>query len=156
LATADEPDEVVITGLSADTRYYYRMIYDGDGDVDDGDFITRDEHTFHTQRAEGEAFTFTITSDSHVNIMLGNSATWQQTMTNVVSDNPDFHIDLGDTFAMDSVSTVAGAETAYLYQRQFFDLVGNSAPIFLTAGNHEQQEGWHLDDTTNPHSPHRF
>lgn len=150
LATADEPDEVVITGLSADTRYYYRMIYDGDGDVDDGDFITRDEHTFHTQRAEGEAFTFTITSDSHVNIMLGNSATWQQTMTNVVSDNPDFHIDLGDTFAMDSVSTVAGAETAYLYQRQFFDLVGNSAPIFLTAGNHEQQEGWHLDDTTNP------
>lgn len=114
------------------------------------DWSFRDEHSFQTQRAQGSTFTFTVTSDSHVNILLGTATMWQQTMTNVANDRPDFEIDLGDTFAMDSVTTVTGAEQAYLYQRQFFDIVGNSAPIFLALGNHEQQEAWHLDDTGNP------
>ena len=71
-------------------------------------------------------------------------------MTNIANDNPDFEIDLGDTFAMDSVTTASAADAAYLTQRQYFDLVGNSSSIFLAVGNHEQQEGWHLDDTGNP------
>jgi uncharacterized repeat protein (TIGR02543 family) len=145
-ATGGQPYEVVISGLQPDTHYYYRMQYQKPGDV----WIARPEYSFWTQRASGSTFTFTITSDSHVNIMLGNATTWTQTMTNVANDNPDFEIDLGDTFAMDSVTTVSGAEQAYLYQRQFFDLVGNSAPIFLAPGNHEQEEAWHLDDTGNP------
>ncbi len=62
--------------------------------------------------------------------MLGSSATWTQTMNNVAADQPDFLLDLGDTFAMDSVTTAAGANSAYLTQRQYFDLVGNSASIF--------------------------
>ena len=28
-----------------------------------------------------------------------------------------------------------------------FDLVGNSAAIFLSPGNHEEQEGWNFDDS---------
>jgi hypothetical protein len=71
-------------------------------------------------------------------------------MTNIANDHPDFEIDCGDTFAMDGVMTASGAEQAYLYQRQFFDTVGNSAAIFLAVGNHEQQEAWHLDDTGDP------
>ncbi len=43
------------------------MVYDGDGDVDDGDSEVRTEHPFYTQRAKGEGFTFTVTSDSHNN-----------------------------------------------------------------------------------------
>jgi len=140
------PTEVVMQGLTSNTRYYYRMVSSGDGAV----WETGDEHSFQTQRASSSTFNFTITSDSHVNIMLGNSAMWTQTMTNVANDHPDFEIDLGDTFGMDSVTTVAGAEAEYLYQRQFFDIVGHSASIFLTSGNHEQQERWHLDDTGNP------
>ena len=77
-------------------------------------------------------------------------------MNNIVIDHPDFEIDLGDTFAMDNVNSASGAEQAYLYQRQFFDLVGNSASIFLAVGNHEEQEGWHLDDTGNPGLVSRF
>ena len=76
-------------------------------------------------------------------------------MTNIANDHPDFEIDFGDTFAMDSVTTAAGAEQAYLYQRQFFDIVGNSAPVFLAVGNHEQQEAWHLDDTSHLPRPAR-
>ncbi len=145
-ATAGDPHTTVINGLQSDTKYYYRMQYQQSG----GSWTARSEHSFWTQRAEGEGFMFDITSDSHVNIQLGNSTTWTQTMTNVNSDHPDFLIDLGDTFAMDNVTTAGGADSAYLFQRQFFDLAGHSASIFLAVGNHEQQEGWHLDDTGNP------
>jgi hypothetical protein len=144
--TSGVPYEVVISGLTPNTKYYYRMVSSSDGIT----WVNGTEHSFYTQRSPGSTFTFTITADSHVNIMLGNATTWTQTMNNVADDNPDFLIDLGDTFAMDSVTTQSGADSAYFYQRQFFDLVGHSAPIFLVAGNHEQTEGWHLDDTGNP------
>jgi hypothetical protein len=144
--TSGTPTDLEIQGLTPNTRYYYRMVSTKDG----VNWADGDEHSFQTQRSSGSTFTFTITSDSHVNIVLGIAAFWQQTMTNVANDHPDFEIDCGDTFAMDSVTTAAGAEQAYLYQRQFFDIVGNSAPIFLVIGNHEQQEAWHLKDTPTP------
>lgn len=141
------PIEMVIAGLQSNTHYYYRMVYRQQGT---NSWIARDEHSFQTQRSSGSTFTFTVTSDSHVNILLGNAATWQQTMANVASDKPDFEIDCGDTFAMDTVTSASAAEQSYLFQRRFFDVVGNSAAIFLAVGNHEQQEAWHLDDTGNP------
>ena len=144
--TNGSPAVLVISGLVPNTRYYYRMMSSSDG----VSWAPGAEHSFMTQRALGSSFVFTVTADSHVNIVLGNAATWQQTMTNIANDHPDFEIDLGDTFAMDSVTTVSGAQQAYLYQRQFFDIVGGSAPVFLAVGNHEQQEAWHLDDTGNP------
>ena len=67
-ATGGQPSEVTIQGLSANTLYYYRMVYDADGSVTDGDFETRPEHTFRTQRAAGAPFVFTVTSDIHNNV----------------------------------------------------------------------------------------
>lgn len=147
--TAGVPHSTVISGLQPNTRYYYRMRYSTDGGTN---WITRSEHSFHTQRANGTTFKFSITSDSHVNIMLGNATTWQQTLSNVAGDNSDFHIDLGDTFAMDNVTSQSGADNAYLYQRSasFFGQTAHSLPLFVVIGNHEQEEGWHLDDTGNP------
>ena len=130
-ATGGQPSKVVIGGLTANTKYYYRMKYHLPGETD---WVTRTEHSFWTQRAAGSTFKFDVTSDSHVNIMLGNATTWTKTMTNVAADHPDFHLDLGDTFAMDNVTTVAGAESAYKAQYQFFNLVSHSASIFLVAG----------------------
>ncbi len=146
-ATGGQPGKVVIEELDPNTRYYYRMKYHLPGETD---WVTRAERSFWTQRARGSTFTFTITSDSHVNIMLGQAATWDQTMDNVAADHPDFHLDLGDTFAMDGVTSVTTAETNYKSQYQFFNLVSHSASIFIAPGNHEQQEGWHLDDTPDP------
>ena len=147
--TINVPVKAVISGLSSNTKYYYRMRFRATG----GDpWTPGNEHTFLTQRAIGSTFTFTITSDSHVNILMGSAATWAQTLNRVANNHPDFHLDLGDTVAMRSVSAgdVAGAEAAYKFQRTTtggngtFNLISNSAPIFLAAGNHEQQEGWHL------------
>jgi hypothetical protein len=152
--TAGTPKTILIQGLTPNTKYYYRMASSDNG-VDWG---YGSEHSFQTQRSKGSTFTFTITSDSHVNILLGTAAQWLQTINNVANDHPDFEIDLGDTFSMDYdssgaqylVTTQAEADQRYLYQRQFFDVIGNSAPIFISPGNHEQQEGWHLDDTGDP------
>ncbi|RQW08411.1 hypothetical protein EH222_05755, partial [candidate division KSB1 bacterium] len=146
-SVANEPIIVVIDGLEANTRYYYRMVYRTSGAPQ-----YRPEGSFHTQRPPGSTFQFAITSDSHVNIMLGSSSIWQLTLTNIASDNTEFLLDLGDTFAMDNVTSESGARSAYLFQRSttYFGRLSHSVPIFLAVGNHEQEEGWHLDDNGNP------
>ena len=94
------PSEVTIEGLSPDTLYYYRMVYDADGSVTDGDFETRTEHTFRTQRAAGEAFSFTVTRT-----FTGRGAPSANTMTNILNEHPDFDVDMGDTFMIDNTTT---------------------------------------------------
>ena len=51
---------------------------------------------------------------------------------------------------MDNVTTQAQANSNYLNLRSYFGLISPSVPIFLALGNHEQEEGWHLNDTANP------
>jgi Malectin domain/Calcineurin-like phosphoesterase len=144
-AVANQPLVAVISNLAADTQYYYRMIYRQSGM---SSWNTRAEHSFHTARPAGEAFTFTVTADSHINIVFGNGPLFTQTMKNIASESPDFHVDLGDTFAMDNVTTQATANSNYLNIRtNYFSLISPSVPIFLAFGNHEQEEGWHLGDT---------
>ena len=145
VVTGGEPHEVVITGLSPNTRYYYRMIYDGDGDVNDGDYEVRDEHTFHTQRDPGRTFVFTITADPHARW----NDRYQQAMINILNDLPDFHLDLGDTFMTDGTTSQSQVDNAYLAHRNplYLDRIGPSVPIFLATGNHENEEGWNFDDT---------
>jgi hypothetical protein len=141
-APGGQPHEVVIDGLTANTRYYYRMRYHLPGETD---WVVRDEHTFHTQREEGEEFVFTITSDSHAQF----NSSHRQAMTNILNDQPDFHIDLGDTFYPGNVSSQSAVDARYLAYRdsQYMGKIGPSVPIFLAAGNHEDEEGWNLDDT---------
>ena len=147
-ATGGQPSEVTINGLSADTQYYYRMIYDADGSVTDGDYETRPEHSFHTARSANAAdstFSFTVTSDIHNNL----SSNEQNVMSNILGEHPDFEIDLGDTFMTDGTSDDAGARSLYVNQRgsSYFGKIGSSVPVFLATGNHEDEEGWNLDDT---------
>jgi len=114
------------------------------------DWTARDEHTFHTQRPPGEFFTFTVVLDSHMNIVAGalvNSQLYQTALRSIAGDKPDFHLDLGDTFAMDNVTTQENANNAYLAARPFFGLISASVPIFIVLGNHEQEEGWHSRDS---------
>ncbi|HEU5076265.1 MAG TPA: hypothetical protein VFU02_18860, partial [Polyangiaceae bacterium] len=56
--------ELVIGGLNADTRYFYRLRYRPAGA--DGGYLARTEYTFHTQRALESTFSFSVQSDSHL------------------------------------------------------------------------------------------
>lgn len=122
-----EPVEVLLSGLKPDTAYEYKFQAEGAG-LAGG--------TFHTRRAAGRAFTFTITADSHLDDRV-NPALYQQTLANALADAPDFHVDLGDTFMTEKHESRATAARQYLAQRYFFGLLGRSAPLFLVLGNHD-------------------
>lgn len=142
-ATANMPLETVIGGLQPNTRYYYRISYDGKVGA---------EHSFITQRAADSTFTFAVQADSHLNTdQHCDPDLYRLTMLNIAAYQPDFFIDLGDTFRTDKLRDINAANIAQIYldQRQFFGMVSADAPLFLVNGNHEMEWGWLLDDSAD-------
>ncbi len=72
---------------------YYRIVYTPKR----GKRQASEEHTFHTQRTPGSPFTFTVTSDSHLDENTSGEV-YLRTLANALNDAPDFHLELGDTF----------------------------------------------------------
>jgi hypothetical protein len=138
-ASGGVPVETLIGGLEPDTRYYYRIRY---GDV------AGPEHTFVTQRSDGSSFSFAVQADSHLQTDKHcNPDLYRQTMLNIAVSQPDFLIDLGDTFRTDKLKAInmETIDQLYIAQRQYFGLVSGSSPLFLANGNHEMEWGWLLD-----------
>ncbi|HEY3418324.1 MAG TPA: metallophosphoesterase, partial [Armatimonadota bacterium] len=106
------------------------------------------EYTFHTQRATGSAFTFTITADSHLDEHT-TPALYLQTLRNALADTPDFHLDLGDTFMTEKHADRTSAAKQYLAQRYYFGQSCPSAPLFLVIGNHDGETAREQDGTAN-------
>jgi len=134
----DKPGELVFDYLKPDTRYYYRMSYCESGATQ---FSQSDEYTFITQRLPGSPFTFTVQADPHLD---GNTSTtlYEKTLENILKDNPDFHVDLGDTFMTGKWSRSMGNPLdQYIAQRYYFGLVCHSAPLYLVLGNHDGEKG---------------
>jgi uncharacterized protein (TIGR03437 family) len=131
----------VMTGLQADTQYYYRMDYRTAGST--GAFTPGTEYSFHTQRLPGSSFVFCMQGDSHperANSMF-NSNLYIQTLTAVAKEHPDFYITSGDDFSVDTLPTpyAQSAVTGrYTLQLPYFDLLARSSPLFLGTGNHEE------------------
>jgi hypothetical protein len=125
-ANGGQPHEVVISGLNPNMQYFYRMQYHAPGD-DLDDWVNRSEHTFWTQRTEGSSFIFTVTSDSHATFNTNH----QNAMTNILNEQPDFEIDLGDTFYVDNTSSQSAVNTNYLRYRDplYMDRIGHSVPL---------------------------
>jgi len=123
-------------------------------------FSAGTEHTFVTQRTRGSTFTFDIEADPHYNDVPGTvPAVWQQTLTNILADLPDFLIDLGDTFMNEKYAatnpytmTQPGiVEACAAVRSQFFNIIGHSVPLFLVDGNHDPELGWWLSNSV-PHA----
>jgi predicted phosphodiesterase len=128
------PQEVLLGKLTADTRYYYQLRDAGDKPVA-GDGIG----TFHTQRPPESTFVFTVQADSHLDENT-SADLYGRTLANALADQPDFHIDLGDTFMTDKHSSRDSAAKQYLAQRYYLGLIGQSAPVFLVLGNHDGED----------------
>ena len=143
---ADGVISIVVDGLAADTLYDYRIQYRATGTTDA--FVPRPAYTLRTQRAKGAAFTFAVQSDSHLGYTSFNDPTlYAVTMSNIAAEAPDFLLDLGDAVSTDDATeTVSTVETKYLNQRAYFEVPGHASSIFLVIGNHENEEGWNLDD----------
>ena len=155
--TNGTPGEITISGLQKDQQYYYRLRYLASGDQS---FSAGTERQFHTQRNRGTSFTFDIEADPHYNDVPGTvPAVWQQTLTNILADRPDFLIDLGDTLMGEKYAstdpysmTQPGILDACAEVRsQFFKISGHSVPLFLVNGNHDPELGWWLTNSA-PHA----
>lgn len=128
-APAGSPVEISLDGLRANTRYYYRL-----GAV---------SGTFHTQRAPGSTFVFSVQGDSHPERLnrMYDPDLYRRTLESVRQAQPDFHITLGDDFNVDPLYNrqslnAATVNALYAGQRPFLSLTG--VPLFLVNGNHEQ------------------
>lgn len=143
---ANEPVQKELRSLLADRRYLYRCYYRQDVE---SDFLPGPEHTFHTQRRPGQPFVFDIQADSHLYDKKCNTDLYRIALDNMTADQPDFLIDLGDTFGDDHDLTIGPSEMDRLHldQLPYLASVGQSSPLFLCLGNHEGEMGFYLDGT---------
>jgi hypothetical protein len=142
-----EPVEMVFDSLQPNRRYYYRTVYKKPANVT---FLFGEEHMFHTQRAPGSKFAFTIEADPHPYDKKGSHTLWDIAMQNQLKDSADFLLDLGDTFGDDHTPfTITSNEIRQLHLDclPHFGMVCHSSPLILCLGNHEGESGYYLLQT---------
>ncbi len=142
----------VLTGLKPDTAYAYRWQWKTEQDK----WESSETYRFHTQRPAGAPYTYTIIADSHLDSN-AQTATFAQTLANALSDKPDFHVDLGDTFMTDKRRNFRDARPQYFAQRYWQGKLGHSVPLFMILGNHDGEYGYHdSGEGSMPHWSHRL
>ena len=149
---ANQPIETIFTKLPPNTQYFYRLQYRKPGETI---YTARPECRFHTQRAAGTRFTFAIQGDSHPERpQMSEPNLYARTLQNAAADRPDFYICMGDDFSVAPVREVNFESIAerYTLQRPFLGLVGQSAPVFLLNGNHEQASLFNFNQADDRHA----
>ena len=137
--------EILLTGLKPNTEYTYRLNYR----VTASKNLTLNQRPirrFSTQKTKGSTFVFTVQGDSHPERPFCSHPTlYARTLKGAAQDKPDFHIAIGDDFSTDKLATLPDEDITYdkmtlpyLLQRPFMGIVGETSPIFLVNGNHEQ------------------
>ncbi len=142
---ANIPVELELSRLIAGTQYFYRLRFRKSGELS---FAAGAQFQFHTQRKPGQTFTFEIQGDSHPERpQQFDPALYAQTLRAAAKDRPDFYMTIGDDFSVDTLDNVTAQTVSqrYLLQRPYLALVGQTAPLFLVNGNHEQAAGVNLD-----------
>lgn len=146
-----EPVEIVVAGLQANTKYYYRMCYRTPNTTT---VTTRPEYTFQTQRPKGSTFSFIVQADPHLDEQ-SDTALYRLALNNQLSDKPDFMIDLGDFLMSDKLGNAQKVVTrdTIIYRckllRKYYGTSSHSVPLFIALGNHEGESGWNLNNTAN-------
>jgi len=151
--SAGVPQVIELISLKPNSRIYYRLRYltSNSKTAQAGK-----QYSFSTQKNKAVSFTFSLQGDTHPERAgkMFNSELYYVTMANIASQQPDFHILLGDDFSIDPLidkgaANQANVEQIYRTHRDWLSVVGNSVPIFLVNGNHEQAAAYLLDGTTN-------
>ncbi len=141
------PDEVDLSNLVANTKYFYRMQYKL---VGASTYTTTPEYSFNTQRSAGSSYTFTVESDEHLYDIKGNRSMYQVTLANEAADNPDFMLSLGDIFGDDHTpltTTSADMDALHKDYRQYLGQICHSIPFYVCLGNHEGENDYYLNQT---------
>jgi hypothetical protein len=142
-AAANTPDEIDLSSLMPNTQYYYRVLYKNIA----GNFIPTPIYSFHTARAKGSTFTFTLEADEHLYDKKGVGSIYQICLANQALDHPDFMMSLGDIFGDDHYpNTITSGEldTLHQYYRPFLGAICHSIPFYVCLGNHEGEMDYYL------------
>jgi len=143
----DTPVVMELKPLEANKRYFYRTTYRLPGSAN---FKSGPDRTFHTQRAPGSRFTFTLEADEHLYDKKGIPSLYRICLDNQAADSADFVISLGDTFGDDHTPLETSSEDMrllHLDYRQYLGQLCHSSPFFFCLGNHEGESGYWLDQT---------
>ena len=146
-SSSNVPLKVDVFNLIPNTRYYYRIRYK---DPIASQYIAGDQCTFITQRARGSNYVVTLHGDSHLYDKKGVASMMKVTMNNIAADNPDFDMEMGDTFGDDRNPPAITQEqmmALHLNYLPYIGIVCHSAPFFFTIGNHEGESGYWLLQT---------
>jgi hypothetical protein len=138
------PMSIDMSNLSGNTKYFYTVLYRPSGA---GAFTSSPEYSYHTQRAPGSTFTFTIESDEHL-YDYGNIDLYKVAMNNVAQDNPDFLISLGDIFGDDHYPFTITSRQVDSLRRDYRPWLGaacSSVPFLICQGNHDGEKMYYLD-----------
>jgi hypothetical protein len=95
--------EVNLTGLTPNTKYYYRVSYKT---AAGSTYTAGNEYSFTTQRAAGSTFSFGVQGDSHperYNDKMFHSELYKLTMNEVAKRQPDLYFLLGDDFSSEKM-----------------------------------------------------
>jgi len=149
------PLVIEIGGLKANTKNYYRLRYKKSTE---SSFATGKMNSFSTAKTSGKSFSFSVQGDTHPERAgkMFNADLYSVTMANIASQQPDFHILLGDDFSIDPLidkgqANQESVENIYRTHRNWLAIAGANVPIFLVNGNHEQAAAYLLDGTaSNP------
>lgn len=151
LVKANEPGEILIDNLTANTAYVYRLQYRASAT---SSITYRPEFTFQTQKATGANFSFIVQSDPHLDEQ-SDSALFRLCLKNQLADKPDFMIDLGDILMTDKLKNDKGVipRDTITYRsklfRDYYETISHSVPIYISMGNHEGESGWNLTNNEN-------
>lgn len=173
---ADSPYVFELVNLDPDAEYFYRLRFKAPDAVD---FRVSEEYDFNTQKQKGSSFNFAVQADPHMGARTrfqkwcggrcdresANDLTFNTTMSNMVARNPDFVVDLGDTFMTSQNygngmfeiqerqrnAPIGQAEVIsdYVYLRSLLTQVASTAALFLVPGNHDTERQTRLDGTPN-------
>lgn len=146
------PVEFAFEGLRPGTEYRYAVL-----ERDDKGVLKelRGDCRIQTQRSAGARFSFTIQGDSHPErAQMFDAALYARTLQLIADDRADFHICMGDDFSLNPLHeiTETAVRSRYELQRPFLGLVGQSSPVFLLNGNHEQASLFNYNQTGTPHN----
>ena len=148
----NDPAEVVISGLSPNTKYYYKLNYRAPNATT---FTSRPEHFFQTQRPPGSSFSFVVQADPHMDEQ-SSLPIYDRCLQNQLEDNPDFMVDLGDFLMTDKLKNLTTNQIprdTIPYRcrllRNKYEAICHSVPLFISLGNHEGEAGWNLNGTAD-------
>ncbi len=152
---ANSPVVVELEDLKPNSKVYYRIRWISS--KSNSSQVSK-QYSFSTAKKAAMKFSFTIQGDTHPERAgkMFNLGLYGVTLTNILKQEPDFHILMGDDFSIDPLiskgqANLENVESIYRTHRDWLSVIGSCTPLYLVNGNHEQAAAYLLDGTTtNP------